>query len=260
LRAGKAYFPLNEQIDLARHRHNGINQIVSVKSYAIWKFVRILSGKLNGSQSLSWVSLRCNCQFVLRQTRMGVMPAKLLHWAALLVAPLLLLFFASRHVVMHQREELSPGVGGGIAVFNDIDSRVNRTLRVNLITDKGLIAVPVPTQFEQLRDEIFVLPREAMLQELGERILAVTWVPREFNTFVDIPADVQPDAEGVPALSLEARYRPIRSFDPDPGDLALKLEGVQLELWGLDYDLDTSSLVSSRLRSVTVMGESDGTQ
>jgi hypothetical protein len=188
------------------------------------------------------------------------MPAKVMHWAALLVAPLLLLFFASRHIVMHQREDLSPGVGAGIAVFNAVDSRVNRVLRVNLITDKGLIPVPVPAQFEREQEEIFVLPREERLRELGEKLLAVTWVPREFNTYIDIPDDVQPNAEGVPGLSLEPRYRPIRSFDPDPGELALDLQGAQLELWVLDYDLETSSLVSSPLHSVTVMREADGTQ
>jgi hypothetical protein len=185
------------------------------------------------------------------------MRGKIIHWAALLVVPLLFLLFAGRYAVLHERYDLSPGVGGGLAVFSELDTRLNRSLKIELLTEKGAIPVTLPGSYDAAVKSLIWLPREPDMEVLATRLLTLTWGPTEFNTFLPMADDVKPDATGVPALGFESRYRPIAAYEPDPGELALDLQGIRLEVRTLKFDAEGNELAVVPLRSVTVMRGND---
>lgn len=186
------------------------------------------------------------------------MRGKVIHWVALLTVPLLFLFFVARYNVLHARHDLSPGVGGGLSVFSDLDTRINRSVRVLLLTEQGDIPVRLPSTFDSAATDITYLPDEGKLSALAGSLLQQTWVPTAYNTFVAPPTDAANQLADIPAQTLESPYRTLRYYEPDPGDLALAVQGIRLELLTLQFDADTNSLTVEPLLVSTVTRNSDG--
>lgn len=186
------------------------------------------------------------------------MRGKIIHWAALLTVPLLFLFFVARYSVLHARQDLSPGVGGGLSVFSDLDTRINRSIRVSLLTEKGAIPVRIPSAFDSAATDITYLPDEEKLSALASSLLQQTWVPTAYNTFVTSSTDTASQAADIAVQTLESPYRTLRAYEPDPGELALAVQGVRLELLTLQFDAATNNLTAEPLLVSTVTRDSDG--
>ena len=91
------------------------------------------------------------------------------------LAPVCLCLVASLHLVRVWTVHQTPWKGGGFGMFSTVDDESARFLRCYLVSDCGVIPLPLPPATEKFVAELRAAPAQSKLDELARRLANQSW-------------------------------------------------------------------------------------
>lgn len=161
------------------------------------------------------------------------------------VVPVLLVTVATIHygrTAFH--DQSSWGAGCGFGMFAKVDYHGSRYFRCFLKTDNGEVAVELPSRFGREHLRTRVSPTNGNLRRLAESVVGSRWI--------------EPTSSGDQPIGLgrlEVEKEGVRFFDGDVmpvNSKRVRVHGVRLELWIIEFDQQGKQINTEKLGSVVL--------
>jgi hypothetical protein len=186
----------------------------------------------------------------------------------------LLVLVALAQTVLVLKKDLTRWKGGGFGMFSTADTPFARFLRIYVVVAEHEYAVPVPASLRDVAQAARVLPTQARVDDLAQRLARGKWV-RDDTALLDpdsrdtirhqllTMADVQVDdvVDQIDQLCRQRASRArtallLRMMGPNdlrpPSATVIEPEEIRVELWRYRFDDESKQLNAWKVRVARV--------